>query len=301
MSPWPATSTRRPGSRGEHRRQRLEQHGQALARFVDAGRGRPRSARPGCPASADRWRAREPVDEHPVRDDDRVAADVRDHGLPRGLRDGDPPVDLLQRRPDQRVGGLHGPRAHEARVEGRDDRPLGGPQREDRHARRDRFVDVDDVERARLQPAADPGRGDAVRTSAARPSRCTCTGIALPEETTYGGTDAVLVGRRQHADVVPGGDEVLGEVTDVELHAAGDVERVRADDADPHARRLTLRPGLRRLGDANRRRPAASCASPRCARRSRAPSTSTQAWVIAATRSAWRRRQVPGPRPGRER
>ena len=50
------------------------------------------------------------------------------------------------------------------------------------------------------QPAADPGGGDAGRTTAGRRSRCSGTGTARPAGTTYGGSALVVVGRGQHAD-----------------------------------------------------------------------------------------------------
>ena len=41
---------------------------------------------------------------------------------------------------------------------------------------------------------------------------------------------------REHRDVVPELDQLLGQVADVRLHPAGDVPGVRADDADAHVR-----------------------------------------------------------------
>ena len=73
------------------------------------------------------------------------------------------------------------------------------------------------------------------------------TGTARPAGTTYGGSVGVLVGRGQHAHLVPEPDQRLGQVADVVLHAAGHVEGVRADDADPHGRprlRPARRPGV---------------------------------------------------------
>ena len=81
---------------------------------------------------ARRRRGGEPVDEDAVGDDDRVAAEVGGDGAPGVLGDGDPAVDLLQARAQQRVGGLHGPRAQVGGVEGGDDRPLRRPQRQQR-------------------------------------------------------------------------------------------------------------------------------------------------------------------------
>ena len=115
------------------------QHLRAAPRAAPAGpcaarrsaRGTRWSGAPACPASPRLRRRRgEPVDEHAVGDDDRVTADVGGDGAPGVLGDRDPGGDLLQARPQQRVGGLHGPRAQVRGVEGRDDRALGRPQRQ---------------------------------------------------------------------------------------------------------------------------------------------------------------------------
>src|SRR5690606_12025051 len=44
----------------------------------------------------------------------------------------------------------------------------------------------------------------------------------------------VVVGGREDAHLVAAGDEVLGKVPHVQLHATGHVEGVGADQADPH-------------------------------------------------------------------
>ena len=49
----------------------------------------------------------------------------------------------------------------------------------------------------------------------------------------YVGDHGVVVGGDQHRDLVATGDEGLGQVTHVELHPAGHVVGVRADDAHP--------------------------------------------------------------------
>src|SRR6185312_8838219 len=45
----------------------------------------------------------------------------------------------------------------------------------------------------------------------------------------------VLVGRRQHADLMAETDQRLGQVHDVVLHAAGHVEGIGRDHPDPHS------------------------------------------------------------------
>jgi hypothetical protein len=117
-------------------------------------------------------------------------------------------------------------------VERRDDRAGRGPQREHRERRAHRLVDVQEVEVALGEPAPHPHPADRPEGQPAPPEPLYFTGTARPAASTYQGKGRVVVRRREHAHVVPGADQVLGEVTDVELDPARHVERVGADDAD---------------------------------------------------------------------
>ena len=130
----------------------------------------------------------------------------------------------------------------------------------------------------RLEPAAHPGRGHraevqpghgpvvAHRASPGRPTR---------RSPAAGCRSSAGASTR---DVVALAEEVLGEVADVELHPAGHVEGVGADDADPHGAAPS---SGRASARGRRRRPAAACASPRCARGSRRRARRRTAWVMA--------------------
>ena len=181
-------------------------------------------------------------------------------------------ADLLQARPQQRVGRLHRPGAQVRGVEGRDDRPVGRPQGEQRQARADRLVDVHDVEVAVLQPPPACARPRPGRSSPGRPSRCSAPAPPGRRARRTAGSGGVVVGRREDADRRgPWPISCSARSRHVELHAAGHVEAVGADDADPHRRRRlgsrgSAGPGP---GRGRRRTPAAACASPAGARRSR--------------------------------
>ena len=107
------------------------------------------------------------------------------------------------------------------------------------------------------------------------------------------------------------GDEVLGQVAHVELHPAGHVPRVGADEADPHAARRPARPAAasRSVSRSSRKTRCSMCQSAVCSRTA-APSTSAHAWVIAVARSrvvpasgtstaGWKVMTMPHPRPRR--
>src|SRR5690606_13997182 len=93
-----------------------------------------------------------------------------------------------------------------------------------------------------------------------------------------------LLGGCQHADLVAGGDEVLGEVPDVELHAARDVEGVPADDPDPH--QATLPAGLTRAGSRSATKTGWSMCQSSGYSRMKSEMRCTHAWVIAAMASS---------------
>ena len=87
---------------------------------------------------------------------------------------------------------------------------------------------------ALVQPAADPGRDHRAER---HPGHRAVVGH---RHRAAGRHDVrrqvVALGRREHRHVVAERDQRLGEVLDVVLHPAGDVEGVGADDADPHRR-----------------------------------------------------------------
>ena len=122
-------------------------------------------------------------------------------------------------------------------VERRDDRPLGGQQRQHRDADRGRLVQVQHVEGVLGEPAPRPGVASAARTSPAPPSRCRARRSARPAGVTNSGTGVSVGGRGQHAHRVPEPLQRAGEPDDVRLHPARDVEGVRADDPHPQRAR----------------------------------------------------------------
>ena len=208
---------------------------------------------------------------------------------------------------------LQPPRTRVGGVEGGDDRAVG-----DRSARA--WTGSAPPARARAArrtcrpgSTSDPGCRTPGRTTAGRPSRCTGSAMLRPaghhELRELGGTVAV-VARREHGDVVTRGRSASwAQVGDVRLHPAGDVEGVRADQADPHpaapadrrprsraARRSCgrqVRPPQRLqhvpVGRVLRRCPARRCRPPAgCrrgpARRSRVPGSVIGGWICSPSR-----------------
>ena len=96
-------------------------------------------------------------------------------------------------------------------------------------------MDVEHVEVAVVQPAPHPGGRQEPKFSRAT-EPLYGTGTARPAETTYGGSGVSSSAGARTETSWPSADQVLGQVADVELHAARDVPGVRADDADPHGR-----------------------------------------------------------------
>ncbi len=125
------------------------------------------------------------------------------------------------------------------------------------------------------------------------------------------GQRGVVVGGGQHGDVVAGAEEVLGEVAHVELHPAGHVPRVRADQADPHrtSPEVEVAAARRSRSRSSRKTRCSMCQSLVCSVIA-APSTSAQLWVIAVARSrvvpvvgtstgGWKVIRIPQPFPRR--
>src|SRR5690606_878583 len=180
-----------------------------------------------------------------VGDHDRVAAQVLDEGAPGVLADRDPRADLLQGGLEDRVRRDHRARARVGGVERGDDRALRGPAGQQAQRGRGGLVDVDDVEGALVQPAPYPGGRQEAEVQPGH-------GAVVRHWYRAAGRDdvrrerGVVVGGGEHGDLVAQADEVLGQVTDVELDAARDVPRVGADDADPRGvSSRAFRPGSR--------------------------------------------------------
>ena len=186
-----------------------------------------------------------------VGDDGVLAAVEAPPGPGGGLGDRDPAREVIepaagtqQRRDLVRRDALR------VAVEGADERRGGGCERLPADHRRDRLVQVDDVEVARAQLAPQPradreGRG-AVRDGAVgrpadrgterdQPLRL-LQGMRVRATMAQHGRARVLVPGRQHPHLVAAGGELRREGLDVPVHTAGVAPRVRGDDRDPHLR-----------------------------------------------------------------
>ena len=231
--------------------QRLEgaqQHGQALALDGLADERDPQRLAGRAPA-----RRRRPALGHDdaVRDHAVAAAVEAPAGPGRGLGDRDAHVEVVELAPGAQQRGdlvrrdrlrVAVERPHKWRVGARQGVPTDG--------RRDRLVDVDDVEIPRAQLA--PQRRDARRRAreigdraVGRPAdRAAERHQPLAETSRTCGRAprciqrrpaAVGVERREHLDVVPGAVQLDGESFDVAGYAAGVCPRVRGYKGHPHA------------------------------------------------------------------
>lgn len=238
-------------------RQRGEQHRHALARFVV-----PPQEQHGASL------ARVPVEQRGVgerRDVDTVG-DLHGVGaqrlhLPaaREVRHRDAADDLLVIGPQDALKDAERQRLRGRRVERRDDGPFCGLQCEHRQARRVRLVDVQHVEVALGDPLLDLAvRGRPEPQPRHRAVVRDRHGLAPGHHVVR--QLHVRRGRREHAHLVPGVAQHLGELEHVGLHATRHVERIGADHPDTHVRFPTVR-GARRTD--RRSTAAAACASRR--------------------------------------
>ena len=220
-----------PGSLRAEDLERLEQHGQALARLVQPAQEADGATRAG--PAGQRLGLAVAAGGHAVGDDDRVAADVLDQRGAGRLGDRDPAVDLLQRGPQHRIGDHEHPRARDRGVHGGHDRTRGHPAGQQGQAGDAGFVDVQHVEPALVEPAPDPAhRQEAERQPGHRP--VIGHGHRTAGSHHVGRQRGVIVGRGDDRDLVPLLDQGLGQVPDVLLDAAGHVPGVRADHPDLH-------------------------------------------------------------------
>src|SRR6266571_2309715 len=185
-------------------------------------------------------------------------------------------------------------------MECRHDRAGRDPAGKQRKARRDRLMDVQDIELAVTYPTANPARGhepeceprDRSVVWDGHVASC-CHDIRVQRR--------VVIGRRDQRHVVAEREQRLRQVPDVRLHPAWHIPGVGADEAYFHwlapsgLALLPLRPvplratppsaGARRSGSRSATKTFCSmCQSAGC---SRMPASNTRAtcWVIAATLS----------------
>ena len=130
-----------------------DEHGHALAGLVEPTEEQHRLAGAGVAVEPGSGRERRDVDT--VGDLDGVAAQSFHLPAPRQIGHRDPADDLLVHRPQERFEHRERQRLRGGRVERRDDRPLGDVQRQHRQARCVRFVQVQHVEIALLEPLLD--------------------------------------------------------------------------------------------------------------------------------------------------
>ena len=223
--------------------QRTQQHGHALAGFVEAAEEQHRLAR-----AAGSRRAAAPI----ANDATSTPLGISTASLPS--------ASICQRRArsdtamrptifsciGRRMGSKHAERQRlrGRGVERRDDRAFGDLQRQHRQARRVGLVQVQHVEvtvgaasfltmRWVAGPEPQPGHRPVVRNR-----------HRLAAGHHVVGQLHVRRRRRQHADVMAAAVHHLGQLQHVGLHAAGHVERVRADHADAHQLVSSLRAPL---------------------------------------------------------
>ena len=231
--------------------QRLEgaqQDGQALALDGLADEGDPqRVLRRGVVRCARRPRQRrrhvDPVGDDPVR-----PAEEAPPGPRGGLRDGDPHVQAVQPPPRaEEVREVVGEDVLRVAVERRDERRVDGHQRVPAGDRRDRLVQVHDVVAA-LELAAqrhdgadavgdvrDRAVGREADRAAQRDEVLGQRALRRARSTVQAQRETVVrIDRRQDADLVPGGEVLLGERLDVARHSPWVRPRIRRHQRDPH-------------------------------------------------------------------
>ena len=187
--------------------ERLEQHGQALTRFVHAAEEADRAA--GSRPARQRVGLAVAAGGHAVRDDHGVAADMLDQRVTRGLGHRYPAVDLLHPGAHHRVGDQQHARARDGGMERRDDRAGGHPAGQQGQARDLGLVHVQHVEAAVLDPAPHPAhRQEAERQ--ARHRAVVGHGHRPAGPGDVGRQRRVVVGRRDHRYLVARVDQRLG-------------------------------------------------------------------------------------------
>jgi hypothetical protein len=124
-------------------------------------------------------------------------------------------------------------------VERADQRRVGDREREPARHRRDRLVDVHDVEPPGAQ-LAPQRRGRERRQREVRDSAVERQADRAAERDQLGGrAGGVAVVRRQHAHVVACGQQFRGQRLDVARDAPGVRPRIRRDEGDTHMHTLS--------------------------------------------------------------
>ena len=202
---------------------------------------------------------------HAVRDDHRVAAEVLDLHAAGEVRDRDPAADPLQPRPHHRAPARP---AHFDRVVAAWKVATIGPlaimQTSSDDRRRRRLVHVDDVEAPLAQPAAHPRGRHRAELHAGHRAVVRDRHGAPGEGDPLVGERLLVLGRREHLDVVAHAAQRLGQVAHVVLHPAGDVPLVGADQADAHQAALPGRSAGRRPGGTSAQIRPSMCQSSGC-------------------------------------
>ena len=213
-----------------HQLERLQGNREALARLVDPAEerdGRP----PGrCHSAGDRCTGSASMIDA-VGDHDRLAPDVLDQRVAGGLGHGDPSRDLLHRRPHQARGDGHRARRSLAvwNVATTGSRSPRGPA-----ARRSGVLGSWTWRRSNspLRSHRSCVRPPADRRRRGRPSRCTARRPPARPRHVVGIAWVAHPGANT-ATSWPRARSTPREVAHVVLHAAGHVQRVRADQARP--------------------------------------------------------------------
>src|SRR5690606_20676583 len=132
------------------------------------------------------------------------------------------------------VGGGHHARTSDRGVEGRHHRPTCRQCRQHRQTRNHRLVYVQHVELAGLKPTTYACRRDrSERQSGHRP--VVAHRHRPPRRQHVGRQVGVVVGGGQHAHFMPQVDQHPRQVLYMVLYPAGHVQRVWADQSDPHS------------------------------------------------------------------
>ena len=172
-----------------------------------------------------------------VGDEDGIAAQVLDQRLAGRFAHRDAGRDLLHRGLHQVVGRRQCPRALLGTVPGGDHRPPRGPTGKNTQGRRGRFVHVQHIEVAFLDPAPNPGGRHRTEVHLGDRAVVRHRDRFAPVDDERLEWVLGVVNRRKHADVVAEAAQSDRKVVDVGLDTAGRGPVIGADDAYLHCRR----------------------------------------------------------------
>ena len=157
------------------------------------------------------------------------------------------PASILSTAPDSgRPGQPHRPRAWRGGMERSHHRHRSGAEGQQGDARRDRFVHVQQVEVLVAAPSPGTGRDERAETDPRDRSVVAHRQCGSGSGEVLGVKTFDVAGQlagSQHVRVVAVIAQVCGQAQDVVLDAAGDVQRVRADQSDPQSSKRAHRAG----------------------------------------------------------